>query len=219
MIKVELTPSVRDCLKSEMQIEMEHFYSAYDNFEDDFKVKANDMMLEMLKNAKSSNEFNCKYHYYLEASLEQNQFIQSMSECFEALSKYTGTELIVELFTHGSRGGRDWFPIVVITDPITDYSDQPSHITLYRGCDIEEFYTKRYWQSWTTELDTAKCFAFTHFHNLNSSNRVIVKAEVKSSDIVLMRAGENEVALKLGFVPITHEIVMYYDDFEKSKSI
>jgi hypothetical protein len=34
-----------------------------------------------------------------------------------------------------------------------------------------------------------------------------------------MRAGENEVALKLGFVPITDEIVMDYDVFEKSKSI
>ncbi len=219
MIKVKLPPSVLSCLKNEMQIEMEHFYSEYDNFEDSFKVTANDMMLEMLKNAKSSNEFNCKYHDYLEASLEQNQFIQSMSECFGALSKYTGTELIVELFSHGSRGGGDWFPIVVITDPIDDYSHHPSQLTLYRGCDIEEFHTNRYWQSWTTKLDTAKCFAFTHFHNLNLSNRVIVKAQVKSSDIVLMRTGENEVALKLGFVPISHEIVMDYDDFEKSKSI
>lgn len=219
MIKVELPPSVLDCLKNEMQIEMKHFYSTYDNFEDNFKVKANNMMLEMFNYANSSDKFNCKYHDYLEGSLDQIQFIQSMSECFEALSKYSDKELIVELFSHGSRGAGDWFPIVVITDPIDDYSHHPSQLTLYRGCDIEEFYTNRYWQSWTIELDTAKCFAFTHFHNLNLSNRVIVKAQVKSSDIVLMRTGEDEVALKLGFVPISHEIVMNYDDFEKSKSI
>lgn len=218
MNMITLPHALHSCLQSEMQIEMRHFYSAYDSFEDDFKVKANDMMLEMFNYANSSNGFNFKYHDYLEGSLEQNQFIQSMSECFEALNKYTDKELIVELFSHGSRGGGNWFPVVVITDPIDDYSNQPSQLFLYRGCDIEEFNINRYWQSWTTELDTAKCFAFTHPDNQDLSNRVIVKAQVESSDIVLMRAGENEVALRLGFVPISHKVVMNYNDFEKSNS-
>ncbi len=33
-----------------------------------------------------------------------------------------------------------------------------------------------------------------------------------------MRTGENEVALRVGFVPISHEVVMNYNDFEKRKS-
>jgi hypothetical protein len=218
MNMITLPDTIHACLQNEMQIKMRHFYSTYNSFEDDFKVKANGMMLEMFSYANSPNGFNCKYHNYLDGSLEQNQFIQSMSECFEALNKYADKELIIELFTHGSRGGKNWFPIVVITEPIDDYSNQPSQLFLYRGCDIEEFNTNRYWQSWTTELDTAKCFAFTHFNNQDLSNRVIVKAQVKSSDIVLMRASENEVVLRLDFAPISHEIVMNYNDFQKGKS-
>ncbi|TXD96216.1 hypothetical protein ES754_11320 [Psychrobacter frigidicola] len=218
MSKVELPPSVLDCLKNEMQIKMDYFFDKYNNFDDGFKVEANEIMSKLLKDTKTLTTFDSSYHVYQHTDSEKCQFIQSMSECFECLNKHTGIELKKIIFSHGSRGGNAWFPVVEILYPLADYSNQPEELVLYRGCFISEFNSEQYWQSWTFDFDTAKAFAFTHFSNINEQERVVIKARVKNTDIVWIRTGESEVVLSLSFKPLSIEVEMDYNKYCKSKN-
>ena len=212
MNKVELPPSVLNCLKNEMQIEMDHFFDKYNSFDDSFKSMANNLLLNMLTDSKKEGSFDGDTHYYEEGSDEENEFMQVMFDCFNVSNKYKGLELHQELYAHPSRGGDAWFPIVIISSPIDSYPEQPAKLTVYRGCSLKSFEDKSYRdrQSWTTDFDTAKAFAFNHY-GFDKEDRVVINTTVSDSDIFWMRAGEREVVLNPRFTPLSDVIKLDYE--------
>lgn len=118
MSKVELPPAVLDCLKNEMQIEMEHFFEKYDSFDDSFKVTANGLLSNMLIVSKVSSSFSKDVNFYEDGTDEQNGFMDAMFSCFEQLNILKKLEAYKGIYEHVNRGENDWFPIVVISSPI-----------------------------------------------------------------------------------------------------
>ena len=220
MSKVELPLSVLDCLKNEMQIEMEHFFEKYDSFDDSFKVTANGLLSNMLMVSKVSSSFSKDVDFYEDGTDEQNEFMDAMLSCFEQLNILKKLEAYKGIYEHVNRGENDWFPIVVISSPIDSYPEQPAKLTVYRGCSLKSFEDKSYRdrQSWTTDFDTAKVFAFNHY-GFDKEDRVVIKTTVSNSDIFWMRTGEGEVVLNPKFTPLSDVIKLDYEQCNQGRQI
>lgn len=212
MIIVGLPQSVLNCLKNEMQIEMEHFFKKYESFDDSFKITANRLLSNMLMVSKVSSSFSKDVDFYEDGTHEQNEFMDAMFSCFEQLNMLGRLEAYEGIYEHVNRGENDWFPIVVISSPVDDYSEQPAELTVYRGCSLKSFEDNSYRnrQSWTTDFDTAKAFAFNHY-GFDKEDRVVITTTVSNSDIFWMRAGEREVVLNPRFTPLSDVIKLDYE--------
>ena len=220
MVKVELPQPVLDCLKNEMQIEMEHFFEKYDSFDDGFKRRANKLLFNMLMDSKKSVPLDPEIHYRQDGSDEQNEFMDAMFSCFQQLNISKSTEVYKAIYKHVNRGENEWFPIVVISSPVDDYSEQPAEMTVYRGCSLKSFEDKSYRnrQSWTTDFDTAKAFAFNHY-GFDKEDRVVIKTTISNSDIFWIRAGEREVVLNPRFTPLSDVIKLDYEQCNRDGQI
>jgi hypothetical protein len=212
MKKIEPPQEVLNCLSDEMNVNIKHFLTKYHSFDSGFKDKANDLLLSMLIDSKKPSKLDGKLHYYEKGNDEQNDFMQVMFDCFREFNTKKGLELHKAIYEHTNRGVDNWFPIVEIASPVEDYSDQPQTITVFRGCALKEFESKSYRQSWSSELDVAKTFAFTHF-NSDKNKRVVIKATVNNSDIAWMRNGESEVVLLPNITPLTSTIELNYNQY------
>lgn len=212
MIIVTFPPSVLNCLKNEMQIEMEHFFKKYESFDNSFKITANRLLSNMLMVSKVSSSFSKDVDFYEDGTNEQNEFMDAMFSCFEQLNMLGRLEAYKGIYEHVNRGENDWFPIVVISSPVDDYSEQPAEITVYRGCSLKSFDDNSYRdrQSWTTDFDTAKEFAFNHY-GFDKEDRVVITTTISNSDIFWMRAGEREVVLNPRFTPLSDVIKLDYE--------
>jgi hypothetical protein len=216
MKKIEPPQEVLDCLSNEMNVNIKHFLTKYYSLEDSFKSTVNSLLSSMHSDSKKLGELDGKVHYYEDGNDEQNDFMQVMFDCFREFNTKKGLELHKAIYEHTNRGGDNWFPIVEIASPVEDYSDQPQTITVFRGCSLKEFESKNYRQSWSSELDVAKTFAFTHF-NSDENKRVVIKATVSNTDIVWMRNGESEVVLLPGFTPLSSTIELDYNQYCQMK--
>lgn len=72
-----------------------------------------------------------------------------------------------------------WHPKIELTEILqpNDIESLPDYITLYRGCDIVEFEEKAFGQAWTTSLEIARKFAYSHYSNqewFHKKNRVVL---------------------------------------------
>lgn len=212
MIIVTFPPSVLNCLKNEMQIEMEHFFKKYESFDNSFKITANRLLSNMLMVSKVSSSFSKDVDFYEDGTNEQNEFMDAMFSCFEQLNMLGRLEAYKGIYEHVNRGENDWFPIVVISSPVDDYSEQPAELTVYRGCSLKSFDDNSYRdrQSWTTDFDTAKEFAFNHY-GFDKEDRVVITTTISNSDIFWMRAGEREVVLNPRFTPLSDVIKLDYE--------
>ncbi|MGY8858266.1 MAG: hypothetical protein ACKVLO_12910 [Pseudomonadales bacterium] len=221
MSKVELPPAVLDCLKNEMKIEMEHFFKKYDSFDDSFKVIANKLLVDMLRVSKKSSSFNKDVSLYEDGTHEQNEFMDAMFDCFKLFNELQSSkiDLLKRIYTHHSRSEGYWFPVVLISKPLASYLNEPTEFILYRGCYLDEYSNKDYRQSWTSDLDTAKRFAFI-YGDYNKNNRVVIKAKVKSTDIawIVGSITEHEVVLLPNFAPIEDAIELSYTQYCESKN-
>ncbi|WP_372862204.1 hypothetical protein [Psychrobacter sp.] len=221
MSKVELPPSVLDCLKNEMQIEMEHFFNKYDSFDDSFKATANRLLVDMLRVSKESSSFNEDVSFYEDGTHEQNKFMDAMFDCFKLFNELQSSkiDLLKRMYKHHSRSEGYWFPVVVISKPLASYLNEPSEFILYRGCYLDEYNSKDFRQPWTSDLDTAKRFAFI-YGDFDKSNRVVVKAKVKNTDIawIVEITTEHEIVLLPDFSPIENDIELSYIQYCESKN-
>lgn len=212
MSKVELPLAVLDCLKNDMQIEMEHFFEKYESLDDSFKIRANTLLSNMLIDSKKSGLLDPKIHYHQDGGAEQNEFMDAMFSCFEQLNILGRLEAYKGIYKHVNRGENDWFPVVVISSLVNDYCEQPAELTVYRGCSLKSFESESYRnrQSWTTDFDTAKAFAFNHY-GFDKEDRVVIKTTISNSDVFWMRAGEREVVLNPRFTPLSDVIKLDYE--------
>jgi len=212
MVIVDLPRAVLNCLKNEMQIEMEHFFKKYESFDNSFKITANRLLSNMLRVSKTSSSFSKDVDSYEDGTDEQNEFMYAMFSCFEQLNILKKQDAYKGIYEHVNRGENDWFPIVVISSPIDSYPEQRAKLTVYRGCSLKSFEDESYRdrQSWTTDFDTAKAFAFNHY-GFDKEDRVVIKTTVSNSDIFWMRAGEREVVLNPKFTPLSDVIKLDYE--------
>lgn len=220
MIIVTFPSSVLNCLKNEMQIEMDHFFKKYDSFNDRFKATANGLLINMLIASKTSSSFSKDVTFYEDGTHKQNEFINAMFSCFEQLNISKKLDAYKGIYEHEKRGKSGWFPIVVIPSPVDDYSEQPAEITVYRGCSLKSFKDNSYRnrQSWTTDFDTAKEFAFNRY-GFDKEDRVVITTTVSNSDIFWMRAGEREVVLNPRFTPLSDVIKLDYEQCNRDGQI
>lgn len=103
----------------------------------------------------------------------------------------------------------DWYPKIVLTKVLSpnDIYLLDQNVKLYRGCDISEYNNGLYGQAWTTSLQIADIFAYTHYQGqewFNVEQRVVLET-IYSKDNVLFsdQSGEFEVVVnvnKLGSV-------------------
>lgn len=220
MSQVKLPEEVRDCIEKEMQIKMEHFFEKYDSFDDGFKKRVNKLLFNMLMDSKKSFPLDPDIHYHQDGSDEQNEFMDAMFSCFEQLNILKKLDAYKGIYEHINRGENEWFPIVVISSPVDDYSEQPAELTVYRGCSLKSFEDESYRdrQSWTTDFDTAKVFAFNHY-GFDKEDRVVIKTTVSNADIFWMRAAEREVVLNPKFTPLSYVIKLDYEQCNQGGQI
>ena len=140
-----------------------------------------------------------------------------MFDCFKELQSSEGIQLQKKLYEHTNRSTDNWFPLVKIEEQINECTYDNEHITVYRGCNQDEFETNVFQQrqSWTTDLAVAKVFAFNHPPSSTFiEDRVVVEAVVIKSDVLWVRSAESEKVLRLGFSPQSAIIRMTYDDYQ-----
>ncbi|PHR54875.1 MAG: hypothetical protein COA47_14745 [Robiginitomaculum sp.] len=218
MKNIEPPQEILDCLNNEMNVKIAHFLTKYHSFDHRFKSTINDLLSRMLIDSLKLTKLDGEVHYYNKGNAEQNDFMQAMFDCFRSFNSCKGLELHKELYEHINRGGESWFPIVEIASAVDDYSNQSPIITVFRGCFFKEFESNNYRQSWTSEFEVAKAFAFTHY-NIDNENRVVIKVTVNNSDIAWMRSGESEVVLLPSFTPLSSMIELNYNQYCQSREL
>jgi len=72
-------------------------------------------------------------------------------------------------------------------------------MTLYRGCDIVEFEEKAFGQAWTTSLEIARKFAYSHYSNqewFHKKNRVVLGTKFSKKNVLFSdQSREYEVVI------------------------
>ncbi len=92
---------------------------------------------------------------------------------------------------------QNWYPKVTIHQvlDVSDLSSFPDMIAVFRGCDISEYDSKEYGQSWSTDLQAASDFAFVHYQHqpwFSKSNRIVLKSYIPKSGVFFSRQSNSE---------------------------
>lgn len=94
-----------------------------------------------------------------------------------------------------------WHPKIRLTEILepNDIDSLPQTFTLYRGCDISELENKSFGQAWTTSLEAAKEFAYTHYKNQDwfvGHNRCVLEARYSKEHVLYSdQSSEYEVVV------------------------
>lgn len=220
-----MSPEVTNVLFDKMKISIKHFKEKYNNFTTEIQRVIDSRLSEMLEMSYSikngdteTKAFNALF--YSDGDDLTNEFIQSMFDCFKEWQSYDGLLLQMNLYEHTNRGTDNWFPLVTIAEKINECTLDGEFITVYRGCNIEEYETNTYRQrqSWTTDLAVAKVFAFNHPSTRSClENRIVIKAVVKKIDILWARVYESEMVIKLDFSAESAVIKITYEDYRNQQ--
>lgn len=107
---------------------------------------------------------------------------------------------LYDLYTHQSNEG--WYPKIALDSELTpnDISDLPSSIEIYRGCDISEFTSNKYGQSWSTSIQIAKEFAYQYYAHQSwykKENRCVLQVTIRKEVVFFSRQNhyEKEIAV------------------------
>jgi len=154
-----------------------------------------------------AEKFICNYHCNVIASITDLTVYEVFDTLWDVFSLYACGGLI-ELYLR--QKNESWYPKIILTEALipNDINFLDDSFTIYRGCDIGEFDSKIFGQAWTTSLDVAKDFAYTHYLGqdwFNAENRIILETEYSRNDVLFYSAksSEDEVVVKvdkLGYV-------------------
>lgn len=217
-----ISHDVKYCLEKEMKISLAHFYSKYFSFSNEIQNLIDNKLLEMLEVSHSIKDGNTSEKdfnklFYQDGDHLTNDFLQVLFDCFREWQTSEGVELQKNLYIHQNRSTDNWFPLVIIDKQINQCGTMNDFISVFRGCSKDEFDTNVFQQrqSWTTNFNVAKLFAFSHPpQSTNLKNRIVIKALVKNCDILWdIGLAESEIVLRLDFTPKSESIVMTYNDY------
>lgn len=222
-----MNTKVIKCLKSEMKICWKHFEDKISGFSlaeqmviDDELGKLYELSRQVKTNQTSVEEYNKLF--FENGSHSLNEFLQAMFDCFKDWQSYEGVELSKSLYQHTNRGTDSWFPVVLIEEKINEVDFICEYLTVYRGCCLDEYTTGRFKQrqSWSSEFEIAKIFAFQYPSSKTLlKNRVVIKVKVKKKDILWARSHESERVLAMNFSVLESSIEMTYEDFISSTDV
>lgn len=133
-----------------------------------------------------AEEFIREYYCKLVEYIDDNDVIQILDALRYSFSCYAYNGLH-QLYTR--QENEHWHPKIKLTDVLSpnDIESLEEVLTIYRGCDITEFENNLFGQSWTTSLDVAKKFAFTHYRNqewFNENSRVVLVATYSRNHVL-----------------------------------
>ncbi len=97
-----------------------------------------------------------------------------------------------------------WYPKIVLTDILepNDIDTLNEKFIIFRGCDRAELKSGKFGQSWSTNEQVARRFAFEHYESqdwYNQDNRVVLRATYCKRDVLFSNQtdyGEYEIAIK-----------------------
>ena len=97
-----------------------------------------------------------------------------------------------------------WYPKIILNDILepNDIESLDKELTIFRGCDLSEFESNQFGQSWTTSEKVAKDFAYVHYEGqdwFDLNKRVVVKAKYNKVDVFYSdqsEFGEYEIVVK-----------------------
>jgi hypothetical protein len=211
------------CLKSEMKICWEHFEDKMFSFSrseqhliDVELEKLYELSLQVKVNQATVDDFNKLF--FENGSPNLNEFLQAMFDCFKDWQTLQGIELSKNLYEHTNRGTDNWFPVVLIEEKINEVDFDGEYTTVYRGCSLDEYTTGRFKlrQSWSSDFEVAKTFAYHHSSKTPLENRIVIKAKVKKESILWTKLYESERVLAMNFSPLESSMEMTYEDFKSS---
>lgn len=126
---------------------------------------------------------------------EANAVLDSIRHAFCSFA-YDGLH---QLFTR--QENEVWYPKVILDGVLkpNDIASLPEVVTLYRGADISELKHSNFGQSWTTNEQIAREFAYKHYRGqdwFNKESRVVLKTEYPKCFVFYAnQAPEYEVAV------------------------
>jgi len=98
---------------------------------------------------------------------------------------------------------QEWYPKIVICREIlpNDKDTLDAMVTIYRGCSTLEFLNGHYGQAWTTSLEVANLFAYSHYSqesSFNAKDRLVMKAVIPKHAIYYsLQHVEHEVVVNV----------------------
>lgn len=108
-----------------------------------------------------------------------------------------------------------WYPKILLTEVLepNDIDTLSDEIILYRGCDITELNNKNFGQAWSTKLEIAEMFAYSHYAHepwFDESRRCVLKTIMNKNYLFYSnQTGEFEVVVninKIGDVEIISKL-------------
>ncbi len=135
------------------------------------------------------------------ASNDNEKLYEIIDSLRQAFTSYASGGLF-DLYIYQSN--ESWYPKIVLKSVLkpNDISVLSSSIDVYRGCDISEFNSKRYGQSWSTSIEVAKKFAYQHYDSqpwYKKEKRCVLKATIKKESVFFSRQNhyEKEIAVNI----------------------
>lgn len=133
-----------------------------------------------------------KLYHEIFSSYENEEYKEELTEIRVVFRHFSGITLpamkhnVLELYTKQVICG--WSPKMNITKELTPNCIKilDEVVRIYRGCDISEYKSGQYGQSWTLNPSKADEFAYEHCANedwFDKTQRVIVAADIPNSSI------------------------------------
>lgn len=80
-----------------------------------------------------------------------------------------------------------WYPRIILREVLypNDIDSLDDEFFIYRGCDVSEFESKEFGQSWTTSENEARDFALKHYASqdwFDKEKRIVVRSKCRKCD-------------------------------------
>lgn len=140
-----------------------------------------------------------------ESCPQYKEFIETIWHVFSVFSKGG----LHDLFLY--QQNECWYPKVQLKQEMSpnDISSLDDEIIIFRGCDISEYGTKLYGQSWTTDRMIANQFALQHYVNqelFKRENRTVLQGVIKKTDVYYSNQSSSEKEITVNPEKITKVI-------------
>lgn len=156
---------------------------------------------------KNNPEKEILSHFELRAeSIKDNQFYELIDSLRHAFTSFASGGLF-DLYVYQSN--ESWYPKIVLNSELkpNDIAGLPSSIDIYRGCNISEFESNMYGQSWSTSKQVATEFAYQHYASqpwYEKEKRCLFKATIKKEDIFFSRQSHYEKEIAVNVAKLVH---------------